>query len=102
MSKKKEINIRTCVGCRVKKNKSEFIRIVRTAELDDKDNKIIKIQEEKHLDGRGVYLCRDIKCLKATRKANKLSRSLACRVGKEVYEQLETIILNSENSQKIN
>ena len=48
----KKLPERQCVGCREKKPKNEFIRIVRTAENGD-----IEIDRGGRKPGRGAYIC---------------------------------------------
>lgn len=61
---------RTCVGCRIKRLKTELLRIVRTS-----DGRVV-VDPEGTVPGRGAYVCRDPVCVgKATRKG-ALSRAL--------------------------
>ena len=48
---------RTCMGCSEKKDKKEFIRIVK-----NKNNEI-NIDKTGKLEGRGAYICDNIQCL---------------------------------------
>ena len=82
----KKIPVRTCAGCGAKKDKSELIRIVRTPEgevLPDVSGRV---------NGRGVCLCRDVKCLQAARKKKALARGLETAVSEEVFGQLEKLL----------
>ena len=82
----KKIPVRTCAGCGAKKDKSELIRIVRTPEGE------VLPDVSGRANGRGVYLCRDVKCLQAARKKKALSRGLETAVSKEVFGQLEKLL----------
>ena len=39
--------------------------------------------------GRGAYVCKNVDCLKAARKARRLERAFACQIPSEVYDRLE-------------
>ena len=47
---------RTCMGCNEKKDKKDLIRIVK-----NKNNEI-SIDRTGKMEGRGAYICDDIKC----------------------------------------
>lgn len=79
---KKKMPERQCVGCREKKNKNEFIRIVRCAEDGS-----IAIDRTGKKSGRGAYICPSKECLKKARK--KLGAALGCEIPTEIYEKLE-------------
>ena len=53
----KKIVQRTCMGCNLKKDKKELIR------LAFNKNKEIFVDETGKAEGRGAYICDDIKCL---------------------------------------
>ena len=74
---------RICLVSRVKKDRKELIRIVKTPQG------VIMIDKEGNLPGRGAYISRDAKCIAMARKKNLLSRALRTSVGEEIYEQLE-------------
>ena len=82
----KKIPVRTCAGCGAKRDKSELIRIVRTPEGE------VLPDVSGRANGRGVYLCRDVKCLQAARKKKALSRGLEAAVSEEVFGQLEKLL----------
>ena len=74
--------MRTCLGCRTAKEKSELIRIVRTPEGE------VKTDPSGKANGRGAYLCRDPKCLKRAMKTGALGRALKVPIPPELYETL--------------
>ena len=82
----KKIPVRTCAGCGAKRDKSELIRIVRTPEGE------VLPDVSGRANGRGVYLCRDVKCLQAARKKKALARGLETAVSEEVFVQLEKLL----------
>ncbi|MCL1881770.1 MAG: YlxR family protein [Oscillospiraceae bacterium] len=66
-SKTKHAPERTCIACRKKGTKNDFVRIG---------------------EGRGAYIHRETKCLKVVIKKRGLDRALRCKVPNEVYESL--------------
>jgi hypothetical protein len=84
----KEKPQRTCMGCNVKKDKNEFIRIVK-----NKENKI-SIEKEGKQEGRGAYLCKDIKCLEKVIKSKRLEKALDTKISDEIYKNLRGVILD--------
>lgn len=46
--------------------------------------------------GRGAYVCRNIACLKAARKARKFERAFSCQIPSEVYDQMEEELTSNE------
>ena len=48
------------------------------------------------LNGRGAYVCRDPKCAAAARKSKAFERSFSCRVGADVYDELEAAVADAE------
>ena len=84
----KNILQRTCMGCNVKKQKNELIRIIKTPEgkiLLDKTGK---------LQGRGAYICRDEKCLNKIIKSQKIERIFKTKIDNEIYENIRGVIVD--------
>ena len=79
---------RTCMGCNVKKDKKEFIRIVKNKENE------IKIDRTGKLEGRGAYICDNIECLEKVIKSKRLERTLDTKISQEIYESLRGVILD--------
>ncbi len=79
----KKIPMRKCTGCNEMKPKKELVRIVRSPEGE------ISMDLTGKKSGRGAYICKDIKCLNAARKAKRLERAFECTVPEEVYDRLE-------------
>ncbi len=73
---KKSTKQRSCVGCRKKADKSEFLRIVFF------DKKLV-VDTEQKLDGRGCYLCLKKDCLTMAIKRNAFNYRLKQKVSKE-------------------
>jgi uncharacterized protein len=84
--KDKKIPLRKCVTCNERKPKSDLVRIVK------KNEKEIEIDLTGKANGRGAYLCLDLKCLDEVEKTKRLSRSMGIEVSKDVYEELRKLI----------
>lgn len=80
--------LRTCMGCNAKKEKRELIRIVK-----NKQNQI-SLDRTGKLEGRGAYLCDDIKCLEKVIKSKRLEKVLDTKISDEIYENLRGVILD--------
>ena len=86
----KNIPQRTCIGCNEKKNKNEFIRIVK----DNQNN--ISIDKTGKANGRGAYICDNIECLEKAIKNKKIEKSFKMVISNEVYENLRKLINKNE------
>ena len=77
----KKIPERTCIVCRTKKDKSEFIRIVKTKEdiVLDKTGKVA---------GRGAYICDSLECINKCKKTHALNRAFKQEVSEQTYTDL--------------
>lgn len=73
--------IRCCVACKSRKNKEEFFRIV----ADKEKNAII--DREQNINSRGIYICKDKKCILNLQKA--LNKN---RVNLKINVEIESII----------
>lgn len=78
---------RTCMGCNVKKDKKDLIRIVK-----NKDNEV-NVDKIGKQEGRGAYICDDINCLEKVIKSKRLERILDIKLSGEIYENLRGVIL---------
>lgn len=75
--------IRTCCGCRKKGEKAEFIRVVRTP-----DNEFVPDLSQK-ISGRGIYFCRNIRCIEKAQKTRAARRSFGgIDLPEEIYETI--------------
>ena len=80
---------RTCSACRVKTDKQNLIRIVKSPE----GKPVIDIS--KKLPGRGVYICPDIECIELAKKSGSLSRALKTKIDDEnFWSELENFAKN--------
>ncbi len=75
--------LRTCVGCRMTKEKSELIRVVKEKNGD------LCFDPLGRKNGRGAYICRSVTCLKVAEKNHSLERSLKIsNSDKSIYQKL--------------
>ena len=65
MSNKGRAPIRTCIGCREKKKKEEMIWLTQSAAG------VVVVNGKKPHQGRGFYLCPDLRCLNLAKKRRK-------------------------------
>lgn len=75
------------MGCNEKKEKNQLIRIVKNKENE------INIDRTGKMEGRGAYICDDIKCLEKVIKSKRLERVLDINISDEIYESLRGVIL---------
>lgn len=83
----KKIVQRSCIGCNVKKDKKDLIRIVKSKEEK------IQVDKTGKLSGRGAYICGDKECLEKIIKTNKLERALEGKIPEEIYVELRGVVL---------
>lgn len=99
--RQKRVPMRMCTGCGEMKPKKELVRVVKAPDSKD-DNGTVTAQGGVSLDltgrkpGRGAYVCRNIACLKAARKARKFERAFSCQIPGEVYDQMEEELASNE------
>ena len=79
---------RTCIACKSVKDKKDLIRIVRTKEGEP------ELDVTGRKNGRGAYICKDIKCFESLKKSRGLDRSFKSQISPGVYDKL-TDELNS-------
>ena len=78
---------RQCCACRCHKNKNELIR------LTIKDV-IVVIDREFNMEGRGVYICKDLNCVKIAKKKNIINRALKINNNLDIYDLVIKEITN--------
>lgn len=83
----KKIVQRSCIGCNIKKDKKELIRIVK-----QQDGKVL-VDKTGKMCGRGAYICGDKECLEKVIKTNKLERILETKLSNEIYNELRGVVL---------
>ncbi len=87
---------RKCMACNTKKDKYELIRIVKNS------NGEIILDKTGKLDGRGAYICNNIKCLEKVIKTNRIGRVLKSNIDKEIYENIRGVIIDNGNKNQTN
>lgn len=70
--------------------KKELLRVVR------KPDGNVELDFTGKVSGRGAYVCRNVRCFKAARKAKRFERSLECVIPEEVYDALEKELEENE------
>ncbi len=79
----KHIPERTCIVCRKKSDKENFVKIVKNKSGQ------IAIERDEKLDGRGAYICKSKECLMSARKSKALSRVFKTQIDEQIYGELE-------------
>ena len=78
-------SVRTCIVCRQKGNKDNFIKFVY-----NKNNEIF-IVDDTRLYGRGAYICKNGDCLSKLDKNKAFNRAYKTQVSEEIYKSLEEL-----------
>lgn len=78
----KKVPMRTCVGCKTSKPKSQLIRMVN-------DHGKVLVDRLGKADGRGIYLCRDHECFEKAKKTKAINRSLKLDLNSDDMDQLQ-------------
>jgi predicted RNA-binding protein YlxR (DUF448 family) len=78
----KHLPQRTCVACRVTKDKRELVRMVRVSDG------VVEVDESGKKVGRGAYLCRGQDCWQEGLKGGRLEHALHTNLSHENREQL--------------
>lgn len=84
----KSLPQRTCIGCGLKKDKKELIRIVKNKNGD------ISIDKTGKAQGRGAYICNQIECFEKTVKSKKLEKTFEMKIEEEIYESLRGVMID--------
>ena len=84
----KKMPQRTCMGCNVKKDKNEFIRIVKNK------NGEINIDKTGKMPGRGAYLCDNIECLEKAIKTKRIDKVFETQIEQDIYEKLSGVMID--------
>ena len=79
----KKIPMRKCTGCGSMKPKRELIRVVKTPENE------IKLDFSGKLNGRGAYICPELACFNAARKARRFENAFEMKIPDEIFISLE-------------
>ena len=87
---------RKCMACNTKNDKYSLIRIVKI------QNDEIHIDKTGKLNGRGAYICKDIKCLEKVIKTNRIDKVLVKKIDIKIYEDIRGVIIDSGNTKQNN
>jgi uncharacterized protein len=90
MIRKKKTPLRMCTGCGEMKPKQELVRVVKSPEGE------ISLDSTGKKPGRGAYVCKNIDCLKAARKARRFEKAFSCKIPDEIYDRMEEEMLGKE------
>lgn len=99
--KQRKTPMRKCTGCGEMKPKFELIRVVKAPDVVDDKGEVIE-KGEISLDltskksGRGAYICRNLDCFQAARKARRFERAFSCMIPSEVYDSMEEELTQDE------
>ena len=88
-STQRKIPERQCLGCNEHRPKKELLRVVRTPEGE------IVLDFTGKKSGRGAYICHNVSCLKKARKSKRIDRSLNVSVPEEVYDRMESELIEN-------
>ena len=92
----KKIVQRTCMGCNLKKEKKELIRLV-----FNKNGEMF-VDRTGKAEGRGAYICDDIKCLEKAIKTKRLERVFETKIDDKLYENIRGVIIEREFKEENN
>lgn len=70
----KRIPLRTCIGCGLKANKRNFIRLVKVSP------EFVTVDTDEAIAGRGVYLCNNPSCWENAFKGNRLEKAIRAKM----------------------
>ena len=87
---------RTCMACNAKKDKGNFIRIIK-----NQKGQII-VDKTGKADGRGAYICKDIKCLEKVIKTKRIEKVLKNNIDKKIYEDIRGVIVDNDERKQTN
>ena len=92
--RQKRVPMRMCTGCGAMKPKRELVRVVKGPDQKDAGGNIIQAGEVSlDLRGRkpcrGAYVCRNVDCLLAARKARRFEKAFSCKIPEKVYDRME-------------
>ncbi|RBP41167.1 RNase P modulator RnpM [Garciella nitratireducens] len=87
---RKKIPQRMCVGCGEMKFKKELIRIVKNKEGE------VFYDPSGRANGRGAYICKNVKCFDAAIANKKLDRTFNQPISEEFVAKLKEEIFNGQ------
>lgn len=98
--RQRKIPLRMCSGCGEMKPKKELVRVVKAPQREDESGNPLPAEISLDLTGkkpgRGAYLCRNLDCLRAARKARRFEKAFSCKIPDEVFDRMEGEITAGE------
>lgn len=79
---------RTCIGCNLKRNKKDLIRIAKNSMGK------LQIDDKYEIQSRGAYICNSIECVNKAMKKKKLERTFCGNIDESFYGELINKIEN--------
>lgn len=92
----KKIVQRTCIGCNIKKDKRELLRIVL-----NKDGKFF-VDKTGKAEGRGTYICYDERCLEKAIKTKRIEKILGLKINDELCDFIRGVIIEKNRNKENN
>ena len=87
--------MRKCIGCGERKEKKDFLMIVRPPKNSENKNLSVLNGGDKS-GGRSAYICLSNECLKKAQKGRRIEKSFRMRVDNNIYNELERMINDNE------
>lgn len=78
----KPINQRRCIVCRQVKDKSELMRVVKSADK-------ITLDLTGKVDGRGAYVCKSAQCVQSLCKRRNFDKVFKIKLPDELYDKIK-------------
>ena len=78
----KKVPERTCIGCKLKRDKKDLVRIVRSPDGT------VAADETGRMNGRGAYICNDMGCLDKALMKKSFDRAFKSAVSAEDISKL--------------
>jgi hypothetical protein len=82
MVKTRKIPQRSCLGCGLKTDKQNLIRVVR------KPDGVLVIDKKGKETGRGAYICHNVDCLKEAVRKKAIERALGEKLSDDIIVEL--------------
>lgn len=85
-----------CAGCCQMKDKKELLRIVKSSNSSEKN---IFLDLSGKAQGRGIYVCKNLECLKKLKKSKRIERTFKVPYDETLYDQIEKEILKNNGKE---
>ena len=92
----KKIVQRTCIGCNLKKDKKELLRLV-----INKSGEFF-VDEKGKAEGRGTYICYDEQCLSKAIKTKRIEKTLGLTLNEELCNNIRGVIIEKKKNNESN